>query len=217
MKKPAAAIFLIAVLSIPDTVAAQPCVDASTLAWQQRYREEFLHDARSPLTAADTGNLRFYPALCGNTGVFHAKLKRTPNAPLVQMGTRSGKVKTFRPYGQVQVWKYAGVIDLRPRFLVLGKRTLTLYQSVDRPDDTLLFLPFYDETNGDETNGGGRYMDIPKTTFDKKGWGTIDFNRAYNPWCAYKEGYNCPIPPKENRLPMRIEAGERLYAGPHKE
>jgi uncharacterized protein (DUF1684 family) len=193
---------------------AQPCEHAIS-AWQYRYKLEFLHDPRSPLRASDTGDLRFYPPRCSYE--FTAKLKRTPGAKPVQMPTHSGKVKTFRLYGKVQVWSHKGVLDFRPRFLIIDKHTLTLYQSVDRPEDTLLFLPFFDETNGVETYGGGRYLDISKSTFDEKGWGTIDFNRAYNPWCAYKEGYNCPIPPKENRMKTKVEAGEMLYGGAHKE
>ena len=206
----------VAAIALNKPVVAQPCLDPTILSWQQHYKYELLKDPRSPLTAADTGNLRFYAPLCGNTGHFHTKLRRTPDAKPIQMATHSGKVKTFRPYGKLQIWEYIGVIDLRPRFLVTGKSTLTLYESVDRPDDTTLFLPFYDETNGTETYAGGRYIDIPRSTFDKKGWGDLDFGKAYNPWCAYKEGYNCPIPPKENRIKRRIEAGEKLYAGPHK-
>jgi uncharacterized protein (DUF1684 family) len=71
-----------------------------------------------------------------------------------------------------------------------------------------LFLPFLDETNGLESYGGGRYIDtrIPEgDTID------IDFNKAYNPYCAYNEKYSCPIVPRENYLKTRIEAGVKVF------
>lgn len=67
-----------------------------------------------------------------------------------------------------------------------------------------LFLPFTDKTNGFETYGGGRYIDIRIPATDSL---LLDFNQCYNPYCAYTTGYNCPIPPKENALPIKIEAG----------
>ncbi len=71
-----------------------------------------------------------------------------------------------------------------------------------------LFIPFYDATNGKETHEGGRYIDIENTGKDKM---VLDFNFAYNPYCAYSQNYGCPIPPIENKLPVRIEAGEKEY------
>ena len=67
-----------------------------------------------------------------------------------------------------------------------------------------LFLPFLDKTNGDETYGGGRYIDLYQNSTDKI---SIDFNNSYNPLCAYNELYSCPIVPKENYLDVSINAG----------
>ena len=75
-----------------------------------------------------------------------------------------------------------------------------------------LFIPFTDKTSGFDTYGGGRYLDL-KMTDIKGSQYSIDFNRAYNPYCAYTTGYNCPIPPKENDLPVAVMAGEKSYAG----
>ena len=69
-----------------------------------------------------------------------------------------------------------------------------------------LFLPFQDSSA--DSYGGGRYLDI-RTGDIRDGKLVLDFNRCYNPYCAYKEGYSCPIPPVENRLPVAIEAGEK--------
>jgi uncharacterized protein (DUF1684 family) len=73
-----------------------------------------------------------------------------------------------------------------------------------------LFLPFKDETNGFETYGGGRYMDVRISTL-KDGKIILNFNKAYNPYCAYGDGFNCPIPPLENHLNFSIKAGERDF------
>ncbi len=69
-----------------------------------------------------------------------------------------------------------------------------------------LFLPFTDETNGFSTYGGGRYLDISYPETDTL---IVDFNRTYNPYCAYNDKYSCPIPPEENRLKVRVEAGAK--------
>lgn len=70
------------------------------------------------------------------------------------------------------------------------------------------FTGFADETSGSETYGGGRYLDLEIGKSENM---TIDFNLAYNPYCAYAEGYTCPLPPKENVLPVKILAGEKDY------
>ncbi len=68
-------------------------------------------------------------------------------------------------------------------------------------------LPFYDATNGGETYGGGRYINLEKTANNKL---NVDFNNAHNFYCAYNEGFVCPVPPKENTIGLRIEAGEKI-------
>lgn len=112
--------------------------------------------------------------------------------------------------------------DRAPEYIRYGTVTFTLhgmehslfaYQSKKltevKQDEPSLFIPFRDGTSGKETYGGGRYVDaeIPAE-------GDIlilDFNRAYNPYCAYNPRYSCVIPPEENRMDIRIEAGEKVY------
>lgn len=72
-----------------------------------------------------------------------------------------------------------------------------------------LFVPFADTTSGTETYPAGRYLDLEPTA---TGIYTIDFNRAYNPFCAYNNTYECPLPPPSNRLKVAITAGEKLPA-----
>jgi uncharacterized protein (DUF1684 family) len=70
-----------------------------------------------------------------------------------------------------------------------------------------LFVPFLDATSGTETYGAGRYLDVEP---DIDGSFTLDFNLAYHPYCAYSPHFSCPLTPPENRLAVRVEAGERL-------
>jgi uncharacterized protein (DUF1684 family) len=73
---------------------------------------------------------------------------------------------------------------------------------------TVLFLPFFDETSSVSTYGGGRYLDPEYAGGNEI---VLDFNLAYNPYCAYVEGYTCPLPPPENRIDAEVNAGEKNY------
>jgi uncharacterized protein (DUF1684 family) len=85
---------------------------------------------------------------------------------------------------------------------------LTLGAFVERGADMRsLFVPFSDMTSGTETYSAGRYLELERTP---TGLYTIDFNKAFNPWCYYNEEFDCPYPPRESRLPLPVRAGERL-------
>lgn len=86
---------------------------------------------------------------------------------------------------------------------------LTAFADVDARTPTRLFVPFGDTTSGDTTYKGGRYLDLDRTP---TGLYDLDFNRAYHPYCVYNPTYECPVPPRENRLGAAILAGERLPA-----
>ncbi|HXA02404.1 MAG TPA: DUF1684 domain-containing protein [Cytophagaceae bacterium] len=89
---------------------------------------------------------------------------------------------------------------------------LTLLKLEGKIDNNVLFIPFSDKTNGGETYEGGRYLDVRLKNENSI---VLDFNLAYNPYCAYNYKYSCPIPPRENVLSISIEAGEKKY--PHEE
>lgn len=95
---------------------------------------------------------------------------------------------------------------------------LFVYQSKDLMKDekyrNYLFVPFTDATTGDETYGSGRYFEFFKQDIQNN-MVQLDFNKAYNPYCAYSAGYKCPIPPKENFLPVAIRAGEKNFGKGH--
>lgn len=85
---------------------------------------------------------------------------------------------------------------------------LLLLQSIDEGDKRNFFLAFADQTSAEDTYGGGRYINARQ---DGKNSITIDFNLAYNPYCAYNPDYACPLPPRENLLVIPILAGEKNY------
>lgn len=91
---------------------------------------------------------------------------------------------------------------------------LTVYRGADLMQTVLyknhLFLPFTDLTSGEESYGAGRYLDL-ETTDIVNNQLILDFNKAYNPYCAYSDEYNCPIPPRENYLNIAITAGEKNF------
>jgi uncharacterized protein (DUF1684 family) len=107
--------------------------------------------------------------------------------------------------GQLRPAHRAGVL----RFELGGEtRQLTAY-TFDGGDGESLFVPFLDQTSGAETYGAGRYLDLEP---EADGTYSLDFNLAYHPSCVYDPIFSCPLTPAENRLPVRIEAGERLAA-----
>lgn len=89
------------------------------------------------------------------------------------------------------------------------EHTLQAYKS--NPDETRLWVPFKDETNEKETYGAGRYIDLEAPQDKKADKWILDFNQAYNPFCAYNERYVCPFIPPANWLETKIKAGEKRY------
>jgi uncharacterized protein len=130
---------------------------------------------------------------------FRLKLNRYSNPARVRLGTNTGEIHSALRYGYFV-------------FEVQGKSCkLQVYRVEDVPENSggpYLFVPFRDATTGKESYGAGRYIDLKENT---SGIYDLDFNRAYNPSCAYGKGYSCPIPPAENTIPVPIEAGEKKY------
>lgn len=178
----------------------------SVVQWQHHYKKEFLDDPRSPIKAEDTAFLRFFPV--NKRWCITASVTITPNALPFDMATHSGKTKKFRQWAEL---RFRNPLSSGPKY-----HTLHAFERVDPPaGDTVsritLFVPFYDETNSESTYGGGRYMDIPKAAV-QHGRVVLDFNKAYNPYCAFAEGFSCPIPPSESKLSLAVKAGEMVWA-----
>lgn len=96
----------------------------------------------------------------------------------------------------------------------IGGQRCTLHACKSDPGEVRLFVPFRDATSGKETYGAGRYLDLdPERHLTSDGKWIVDFNEAYNPWCAYSEDYACPFVPPDNWLKAPVRAGERKYMG----
>jgi len=124
-----------------------------------------------------------------------AKLIKKPNMEKVKILTYQNILKTFVRYGFLE-FEINGV-----------KCRLTAFKMPDQIDSKELFVPFKDKTSGNETYSAGRFLDVEEEGDEC----IIDFNLAYNPLCSYNPHWNCPLPPKENELNVRIEAGEKVY------
>ena len=132
-----------------------------------------------------------------------ARFERKEQSAWMQMKTSASTVKIYRVYGVIHFTIHDTVLHLN------------LYQSQALMESekyrNLLFLPFTDLTTGKESYDGGRYIDLDMSSIQNNEV-VIDFNKAYNPYCAYVSGrYSCPIPPAENRLAVAVKAGEMRY------
>jgi len=126
-----------------------------------------------------------------------AVLRPSPESETLMMVTSTGSQEEMRRVGQLEFTLHGQPLKL------------TAFVSATAPDINRLFVPFGDLTNKVETYPAGRYLDLDRRS---SGVYDIDFNMAYNPYCHYNLAYVCPLPPSENRLQVRIEAGERVHA-----
>lgn len=169
---------------------------------RKNYKHDFLQDKRSPLKENDLQYLRFYDADSSYRVTAQASILVDETTFI--MPVLSGAAKSeYLPYALL-------------KFTIKGKLLeLTVYKNTalaKRPEYAdYLFLPFTDPTNGSTTYAGGRYLDFREGDF-KNGTLVVDFNKAYNPYCAFGAGYACPKPPEENHLEIAIEAGEKNFA-----
>ncbi len=165
----------------------------------RRDKDEFFRSGSgSPLSQAerlDFGGLKYFdpdPSLR-----IEAKLQRYPEPEGVVISTSKGTRQLFNRVGYFDL--AVGETQVR----------LNAYQSAERKDPSL-FVPFRDATSGKESYGSARYLDMEVEHDDEY---AVDFNYAYNPYCAYSDDYVCPLPPPENWLKVEIRAGERKYHG----
>ena len=163
------------------------------------YRQAYVN-SHEVVTGDNKKNFRFFPI--ERSFAIQADFEELKDKPEVKFKTFAGFGQRYLRYGKLH-FKYKG-----------NSYSLSVYfspaESVMEKYKNHLFIPFTDQTNGRFTYGGGRYVDI-LTTDIKSGKVIIDFNKNYNPYCAYTTGYMCPIPPKENDLPIAVTAGEKAF------
>ena len=171
------------------------------LNFQKELNESFKNPETSPLPdkyRKDFEGLDFFEP--DTSYVVKAKFVRTPDAEPFLLSTTTDRKTEEVVYG-IAHFTLNGV-----------EHQLEVYQSLGLIDQEeykdYLFLPFLDNTNGDETYGGGRYIDL---TIPKGDTLVIDFNKAYNPYCAYNKKYSCPLVPRQNYLRTNVRAGVKDF------
>jgi uncharacterized protein len=194
-------ILMIVFLATTKIIWAQSDYQTEIQTERDSTNAEFADSTRSILLPEDLPafhGLNYFP-INENYRVM-ATFKAIKNGKARELKTSVTRTPLYKPYGTLS-------------FKLNGKKyKLTLYQNVDpaRPElRNYLLLAFTDLTNDSETYGGGRYLDFDISQV--KEHMVIDFNRAYNPYCAYNHKYSCVIPPAENALKVRIEAGVKKY------
>ena len=173
-------------------------------AYQQKLNASFKDASKSPLKKKDLKDfkgLAFFPV--DSSFIVRAKLVRTPNASTFEMATTTDRKPNYKQYGVLT-------------FRLQGKDCkLPIYQSQDDAKDEkykdYLFLPFTDYTSGNDSYGGGRYMDVMLTDIEADETIVLNFNNTYNPYCAYNDKYSCPLTPRENHIDLEIKAGIKVF------
>ena len=153
-------------------------------------------DQSSPLTPEQRKRfigLQYFPENPGLQFVLAVEEFPNDSKEVIQMATSSGETAAHLRWGQL-------------KFEVDGTPVaLTIYRDMEGDE---FFLPFMDATTGEETYPDGRYLDVLDAGDGRL---VVDFNYAYNPYCAYNPDWSCPITPSENRLPVAIKAGEKAF------
>lgn len=179
-------------------------------------------DADEEPTVLNLGTLSFYPIKRGDQYGLRVKDKENPARinfagldyfPVDLKWLVTAKFEPYNPPKMIPIENVLGMIEDTPSpgrlvFDVAGKNYSL--DAIAEKGETQLFIIFRDETSNKETYGAGRYLYTDPA--DNKGVILLDFNKAYNPPCAFTAFATCPLPPSQNRLALRVEAGEKKYA-----
>jgi len=170
-------------------------------AYQKEQNAKFKDAKTSPLTEQDRKTFRALDFFkFDSTYVVSANFKKFHNPTPFQMATTTDRKPLYVTYGELSF--KLNNIDCK----------LNIYQNVElaksEGNDDELFLPFIDQTNGEESYGGGRYLNVRAPEGNTV---ILNFNEAYNPYCAYSPKYSCPVVPLINSLAVRVEAGVKTY------
>jgi uncharacterized protein (DUF1684 family) len=180
-------------------------------------------DAQGEPTVLASGALRFFVIeRAGNLGVRVRDLNNPHRLnfrglsyfPVSSAWVLNARFEPYQPAHHIKITNILGMEedDESPGAVVfvMGGREWRLYALLEGPGDTELFIMFADATSGHETYGAGRFLYIPLPV---NGTAVVDFNKAFNPPCALNDFATCPLPPFQNRLKLKVEAGEKKYAG----
>jgi uncharacterized protein len=192
------------VLSVACTSGPPPPPDESSAladveSWRASREQLMRDDAESPIPEDKRDALLpipYYPA--DPSYIVPAELRLSRDRPVLEMPTSTGTLRKMERVGTLEFSLHGQPLTL-DAFVEAGQRLESL------------FVPFADMTTGIDTYAAGRYLDIAPTP---SGFYEVNFNKAYNPSCAYNERYECPYPPASNRLKVAIRAGEKAQKAP---
>ena len=168
------------------------------------FRADYIKTHELLTTPEQKALLRFYPLNPSYLVVAH--FEKYADSPWFAMATSGAGHQIQRKYGRLTFVLHDTTVQL------MIYQSQALLQKAETRD--YLFVPFTDATSGAGSYAAGRYIDCQVSDIHG-GELVLDFNKAYNPYCAYATGYNCPIPPRENDLTVAIYAGEENYAKAH--
>ena len=199
MRSIAIASLLVALTAACGSRSAEEDYPAKIAAIRAAKDASFQNDPESPVPADKKATmipLAYYPI--DEIYAVPATLEPAADRARIQVPTSTGKIRDIERIGTL-------------KFSIKGQPLrLTAFMEVQEPRSNRLFVPFADLTSGTETYPAGRYMELDPTP---TGIYLVDFNIAYHPYCYYNAEYDCPFPPKENRLDVPIRAGERMQKG----
>jgi uncharacterized protein len=168
------------------------------------FRADYIQTHELLTTPEQKALLRFYPLDSSYKVV--ARFEKYADSPWFPMATSGAGHQIQRKYGRLTFMLHDTILHL-----VLYQSQALLQKPATRD---YLLIAFTDATSGIDSYGAGRYIDCMINDI-RGGTLVLDFNKAYNPYCAYTTGYNCPIPPRENDLQVAIHAGEKNYGKGH--
>jgi uncharacterized protein (DUF1684 family) len=194
-------LFLLLIITLPAVAQTDAGYENEIAAQREKKDKHFRKDKDSPLPAKERRRFRgipYYPASPAYR--VEARFVRDSSQAPFQMKTSTNRLPLYRKYGELH-------------FTLDGKAlVLTVYQNLELISQEkyrdYLFIPFTDQTNGNGSYGGGRYLDFRIPESEKV---VIDFNLAYNPYCAYSSRFSCPVVPAENDLTVAVAAGEKTF------
>jgi uncharacterized protein (DUF1684 family) len=171
------------------------------VAFQKHLNSEYADPEESPLTSEDLKKFKELDFFDIDTSyVIEAEFVRTPYESPFAMPTTTDRMPVYVKYGEAY-------FELEGQSFKLNiYQNQELMKSAEYAD--YLFIPFTDKTNGEVSYGGGRYLDLRIPNGNTI---TLNFNKAYNPYCAYNGKYSCPIPPSENDLSVAVPVGVKVY------
>lgn len=191
---------VLSIVLITSCISTTSTYHKTLTSHREHYMAKFLETQHSPLKKEDLEKLSFFPI--DSAYRFKANVQPVKSPKPVQFATSTGEKRVYYPAYRI-VFTYEGEPYDLTAYSSPSLRKMPEYKDY-------LFVPFFDATNYQSTYGGGRYLELRERNIQDQII-ILDFNKAHNPYCAYSDGYSCPIPPLENKLNIPIKAGEKLF------